>query len=362
MALAFTACNSDIEETVYDTDNATPASISNIDAEYVLSAQKSNETALTLNWTAPELGYQAALTNQVQMDVAGKDFGGQISLASLPKGTTTYSITHQELNNQILALLESYEMSQADPVEVEFRIATSVSTVNNVEPILYSNVVKTTIKPFVGEREYPQIWVIGDYCGWNHANSQFLYSANSDDNYAGMIYFDGKAANGWKLTPQAAWGSEWAGGEGLEPEATEATLVTSGGSNITAYSHNSYYFEFNKATGVLKVSKPHDTWGVVGSFTGWADGKDIVMTLASEVDDAGKTQWFLTATIDMSAGDEWKIRADGAWSDQINVGNIKAEGDVDLSGGDNFKVTDAGNYTIKWYFNKVEPRIEVIKN
>ena len=31
------------------------------------------------------------------------------------------------------------------------------------------------------ERTYPQVWVIGDYCGWNFDNAQGLFCFSGDE-------------------------------------------------------------------------------------------------------------------------------------------------------------------------------------
>lgn len=355
LALIFNACESDLDTVTYNGGEAKPAVLSALSGPYVLDAQKIDEVVFSLKWTEPDMGYQAAVTNNVEMDIAGKNFSKAVVVASIGKGGKS-EFTHGGLNNSLLSLLEKYEVEVAS-VDVEFRIASSVS---NAATAVYSGVATANITPFVGEREYPKIWVIGDYCGWNHSNSQFIYSANEDNNYAGMIYFDGKATNGWKFTPEAGWSSEWAAEGTPEAESPTLTLVTSGGGNITAYSHTSYYFEFDKSTALLKVSKAHDSWGVVGVHNNWGGTPDNVMTLSTEVDKAGNTQHFLTATLDLDANAGWKIRPDNTWTDDIGPGAV--EGDFVDNGDGNFRVDEPGNYTIKWYFNKVKQRLDVIKN
>ncbi|WP_294616093.1 SusE domain-containing protein [uncultured Bacteroides sp.] len=354
LALAFNACESNLDTVTYDASLAKPAVFTALDASYELDAQKSEEVVFTLKWTEPDMGYQAAVTNNVELDIAGNDFAQKRVVASVGKGGE-YALTHNDLNNLLLGLLEDAGMG-VDPVDVELRISSSISEA--VKPV-YSNTISTNITPFVGEREYPKIWIVGDYCGWNHGNSQFIYSANEDDSYAGMVYFDGKAQNGWKLTPQGQWGAEWAAlKDAIEPEATTATLVTSGGGNIEAYSHTSYYFEFDKSTAVLKVSKAHDSWGVVGVHNAWGNTPDVKMTLGTEVK-FGTTQYFLEATLDLKANEGWKIRPDGTWSDDVGPGAV----DTTVEGKDgNFIVPEDGNYTIKWYFNKVKQQLVVTKN
>ena len=352
MCLAMTACDSDLEKVHYDESLFQPAVLAPLASSYVLDAQESGQPAITFKWSIPKVNYPASVTTDLQMDLEANQFADAVTLAST-KTDSTYTITVGDLNAAIVRLLANSGKEVA-ALPVSFRL---VSTLSSDVASLVSNVVTTSITPYAGEREYPQLWVIGDYCGWNHASSQYLYSAKEDDNYAAMIYFDGKAQNGWKLTPEANWNSDW-GGEGTLPaEASTLTLVPSG-ENLTNYSKNSYYVEFNTATATLKMSQGHNTWGVVGAFNGWGDTPDAVMTLASE-SESGKRQYYLTATIDLKADEGWKIRPDNEWMDDRGPSNLKYEGVSDSDG--NFVVPEDGTYTIRWYFNKVEEWLVVTK-
>lgn len=174
-----------------------------------------------------------------------------------------------------------------------------------------------------------------------------------------MVYFDGKAADGWKFCGTEDWSTDnWGAPESMTPEQSPVTLVSGNGGDIKAYSKNSYYLEFNNTTGELKVSKPHNSWGIVGDHNSWGSG-DTMMTLETETDENNKFQYYLKATLDMSAGNKWKIRPEEKWEDDIAPGAV--EGEFEDAGDGNFKVSEAGNYTIKWYFNKVTPKIIVVK-
>ena len=83
----------------------------------------------------------------------------------------------------------------------------------------------------------------------------------------------------------------------------------------------------------IKTFVPADhTYGIVGSFesSGWADGKDTAMT-------ADGDKW--VGEIELKAGDELKVRADGAWD--YNWGN----------GSENFKVEADGTYVVTLTFD-----------
>lgn len=98
-------------------------------------------------------------------------------------------------------------------------------------------------------------------------------------------------------------------------------------------------------------------WGVVGEFTEWADGKDIMMT---------ETAGLLVAkNVTIESGKQFKIRKDGKWDD-----NRGAEGDVEpfevtigtalkvVAGGKNLTVAVSGSYDI--YFDEAKDELYVL--
>lgn len=351
--LILTACNSDLEKVQYNASEAKAAVLQSIGESYVLDAQESDLTAIEFEWAQPQTNYPASVTTDLQMDVQGNEFSNAVILAST-KTDSTYSITTADLNAAIIKLQTANNL-EFGPQNMEFRLVSSISP---AAVPLYSNVVSSLITPFAGEREYPQIWIIGDYCGWNHDNSQFLYSANEDENYSGMICFAGKAPNGWKLTPAANWENDW-GGKGTLIEEAPSLILVEKGENLTNYSKNTYEVSFNTSTLTLNMSQGHDTWGIVGVYNNWGATPDTEMVLASDVE-YGKRQYYLTATLYLKADEGWKIRPDNTWTNDRGPDQLKYEGVEVLDG--NFIVTEDGNYTIKWYFNKVEEKLVVVQN
>ena len=351
-AIAVQSCNKDLDITTYNEGDAIPALLKAVGQEYILDAQTPADTVITFNWDEADMGYDAAVTNRLEMDITGEKFAKMVTLGSINRGGT-FAITHADLNNIIISLLESYELSPA-ATKFEFRVSSSLSEFTNA---VYSNVITSEIEPFVGERVYPSIAIRGDYSGWDFNKSQKIYSVDSDNNYAGMIYFDGKSANGWKLCETEDWSVSWGADNTATPE--QSPIILAGGDNISIFSKNSYFFKFDKTTKTFVATKPHDSWGLVGVINNWGGSPDVVMSLGTELNLVGGTEHFLTVTADFAAASQWKIRPDNIWADDVNPGN--SEGDFSQDGG-NFVMTDAGNYTIKWYFNKVTQIVKVIKN
>ena len=216
----------------------------------------------------------------------------------------------------------------------------------------YSNIVKATFKSYVADvlptEKFEKVWVIGNYCGWSHDKTQFLFDyAASGTTYAGIVDFAGAdgvsmAADGFKLTASAGWDDGNYGEETKAEEADEPSsiqLIDGGGSqDIKRYAKRFYGFEFDKTTLVLKKSWGADQIGIIGLNGDW--NTDIVMEY-----NAKWTRFY--ADIEAADATEMKFRADAGWD--LNWGANCAQG------GDNIAVA-AGKYRV--YFNPVTGLIE----
>ena len=360
VAMAFAACESDLDGTTFNAQTAQPA-VLNAPAttNIVLEAANASDVAVSLSWEKADFGYSAISTTNIDFDLAGNNFANARQLAAVTTATTQ-DITVNDLNSAVINLLNDHGIEEDYSArDYEIRLSSSISQAADT---LYSNVITLNITPYSMDVQYPSISIRGDYNGWDWASCQKVYSANFDDNYAGMIYFDGKAQNGWKFCLDEGWATNWGDtAEGAIPAESTSVTLTAGGANITSYSRGSYYIEFNSSTLEMTISQAYDSWGIVGNHNGWGSG-DTPMTLGQETDAAGNVQHFLTATMHMDANNTWKIRPDEKWENDKGPGQLKYEGDVADNGDGNFIATEAGEYTIKWYFNKVEQSLVVTRN
>ncbi len=241
-------------------------------------------------------------------------------------------------------------------VDMYFAVVANLNTDKGAEVAgtqLKSNVVKATFKSYVADvlptEKFEKVWVIGNYCGWSHDKTQFLFDYNSTGTtFAGVVDFAGAdgvsmAADGFKLTGVAGWDDTCNWGlednTAAEAEAASLQLITGGGSqDIKAYAKRFYGFEFDKTTLVLKKSWGADQIGIIGLNGDWET--DIVMEY-----NAKWTRFY--ADIEAPADTEMKFRADAAWD--LNWGVDCAQG------GGNIPVA-AGNYRV--YFNPANGLIE----
>ena len=304
---------------------------------------------IVVEYTKADFG--VATANAHNLYIAKTEDMADMKKAKATFTDTTISLTQADLNVVALDFAEA-----GTEVDLYFAVVANLNTDKGAAVAgsdLRSNVVKATFKSYVADvlptEKFDKVWVIGNYCGWDHAKTQFLFDYTASGNvYSGVIDFaDAEgvslANTGFKLTGIAGWDDTCNWGE--ETKATEADepasiqLITGGGSqDIMRYAKRFYGFEFDKTTLVLKKAWSADQIGIIGLNGDW--NNDIVMEY-----NAKWTRFY--ADIDAAADTEMKFRADAGWD--LNWGVDCAQG------GDNIKVA-AGQYRV--YFNPATGLIE----
>ncbi len=334
-----TSCEKD-ETKVYLNSEATAGDITTpaTGEAYVLTDEDSADY-ITFSWVEPDYGFDAAISYTVQMDQEGNDFADAFDIISTTSPTD--SIMIYTLNSKVIA--QSYEARTATSFEVRIRSILSGENDSPYADTLYSDPITVTITPFEVEVSYPKLYLPGSYgsSGWAFGDGTYIiYSLNSDGKYAGYGYF--ATGDQFKFTTNADWT------ENYGDTSADGTL-DSGGDNITM--NVTGYYKINVNMNSLTYTMTETDWGIVGDFTGWADGADVPLNYDSSTG-------LLTATTDITAG-SIKFRANGAWD--INYGDTGADGTLD-SGGDNITISSDGNYTISMDLSGPTYTYTIVKN
>lgn len=178
---------------------------------------------------------------------------------------------------------------------------------------------------------YSELFVPGDYQGWDPTKAPALASPASDGNYEGYINVPAGGTYEFKLTNEPDWNGTTYGDGG------SGTLSTSGGN--LKFSGAGYY-KVNASTTDNTWSVMSTTWSLMGSFaaSSWSTDVDMIYN-------AGDNDW--TATINTVDGDQFKFRANHDWG--LNYGDKGADGTLE-AGGDNINIS-AGSHKITLYLN-----------
>ena len=292
----FVACQKLDEAKVFSPEQVVSPVLHALPAEIVITSENMGEIQ-TFTWDAADFGVLTQINYSIEAAVGDE---APVVLFSDLTGTSTEQ-PYESINTK---LVYDVGVEPDTPTAVNFYVSATIGTDYKK---VYSEPVSVTMTVTKAERVYPTVWVIGDYCGWNHDNSQFLFSFLDD----------------WGLDGEA---------EKPEAEASSITLIASGGSgNIDIYSKRFYRFAFDRSSLTLTKSLSFDQLGIVGDGVGSWDN-DLVMEF-----DAKTQRFWVDATL---VAGEIKFRLDGAWDTSFGSAT---EGMLDS--GDNIKVP-AGNYRI----------------
>ena len=343
--LTMASCTQEHIDVQYIPENAVAPTLGEIQG----CALEDGGADIVVEYTKADFG---VATNQVHnLYVSKSEDMADMKKAKATFGDTTITMTQADIN---IAALDF--AAAGEEVEMYFAVIANLNTDKGAAVAgteLQSNVVKATFKSFVADilptEKFDKVWVIGNYCGWAHDKTQFLFDYESTGTtYSGVVDFAGAdgvsmAADGFKLTGVAGWDDTCNWGEEAVAEAADepasVQLITGGGSkDIKRYAKRFYGFEFDKTTLVLKKSWGADQIGIIGLNGDWET--DIVMEYNPKW-----TRFY--ADIEAPADTEMKFRADAAWD--LNWGVDCAQG------GGNIPVA-AGNYRV--YFNPATGLIE----
>lgn len=309
IALSLWSCKKDETKTVAvpGADGTLKSSVSTV----VLDKTTLTANVVTFNVSEGSFGYNAAVSNVLQVALKGTNFA-TVKEALLDVRPTTKSFTGLELNNLLLSL----GLPTTSNSDVEIRVKSTISA--SFTPI-YSNVVTMSVRPFPLTS---WVYVVGQFNSWSEVTPDSLVSPLGNGVYTGIVNFPATDANfQFKIiTVKGSWAVNY--GDGGDQKlalgsSTNLNAVTSGTKLITV--------DMNQKTWLVENAK---VWSIIGNAV---PGSDWVVDKNLKPINDGKGTW--TIKTDLAVG-EFKFRLDGKW--ETAIGNA----------GGNIAVTTAGNYTI----------------
>ena len=295
---------------------------------------------VTFTWDAADFGAPTQVDYSIEVAVGDGPKHVVVSGITTTDASNTYEAVNQVLFNGL-------ELKENVLTDVNFYVGASVGSAAT----LYSAPVPVKVSCTAADKQYPKIYVLGEFNSWKHDRALYLFDFAGDDaEYQGVIDFGAadRADGGFKITPNADWNAEWGLDADQEAEADETVLLTAGGSNINIYQLNRYYhFSLDKKSGTLKKNNAFNSVSVIGSaLSGWEDGKDVFMEFDAT------TQKFY-ADVTLSAG-EIKFRADTAWTLTWGTASEGKEMNKGVLDGDKNITVPAGNYRIYLNINNLK--------
>ena len=326
---AFMQSCDDVERVYYNDAAETVLSLS--DNNLILSEDNGANEILTLTWSDPDYGFDAAALYSVQMDVQGGDFSNPqiISVGSSLEKTFTV----EELNAKLLSL----SMTPAEEGVAVIRIKATLSEYQEI----FSNTVNLNVTPYSSLLDLStNLGVVGSATpgGWGNENIpdlKFYTTATTDVYVAYVTLRNGEI----KFRNNNDWSENWG------DDGNDGTL-DSYGANIPV-SAGTYKIEVNFSS--MTYTMEAYSWGLVGSATPnqW-NGPDLMLHYNSYQDD-----W--RAVVTLGEG-EVKFRFNNDWG--LNYGDDGADGSMEANGA-NISVS-SGHYLVSMNLNTQSYSMEQI--
>jgi hypothetical protein len=328
LLVTFVACD-DVEIVQINPEANTVVSLS-ADA-VVLTEDIAENNVLTVNWTDPDFGFDAAPSYTVMIDVNGGDF---TAAQMVPMGASTEKVfTGAELNNKLLSL--------GLVPDVEASISLKVRTVLSTYQDRVSDAVTLTVTPYSSLLDLStNLGIVGSATpgGWGNENIPDLpfFTTDASNVYVAYVTLrDGQI----KFRKDNLWTENWG------DDGADGTLES--GSTDISVTAGTYKITVNLVD--LTWSMENYSWGLVGSATtnGW-DGPDMMMQYNSF-----QNNW--KAVVSLGDG-LMKFRFNNDWG--LNYGDTGADSSLE-SGGDDIAVS-SGHYLVTLDLNTLSYEIEAI--
>ena len=327
-AVGMTAACQQEEMVVFNPDNVIAPVLHAVE-DIVVTVDNKSEN-VTFSWDAADFGVKSQVFYSLDMSKGDKS----VNLFTGVSGNSM-NVSYENINNKAF---NDLSIPSGEAGEVVFTLSAKL----NVGASYAAAPVTAMVTPTAAEKVYPKVWVIGNYCGWAHDKSLFLWNFDEDDDkFMGIVDFGAgdEKTGGFKLTPEGNWNAEFGGTGTADEDPASIPVVTSGGSDIKNFTAKRYYhFTLSKSALTLTKNFSFDQVGIIGLNGDWDN--DIVMEYS-----VNKQRFY--ADIDVPAATEMKFRMDADWG--VNFGgDIKAM----TNGGDNIPV-EPGQYRVYFDMNNL---------
>lgn len=311
-----------------------------------------NADLIKVLWEKADYGYSAPVKYILQADTAGGDFSKPIEIGS--STSESMSIKAKTLNSAGMNFT-----SKMEPVTLEFRIKTEITSIDFNSPIskpLYSNIKSITFTPYIDEVPMKAAYyIVGNgLVGWDNSPSsigadlQPFFAANNDmkeKKYSYTGYFN--AGEIKLITMPGDWATACAfatsgdsGNFSPTNEGGNYKFASAGYYTFTAdFSTNEYTCTPYDASSAVKFR----TIGIIGDATpnGWNASTPMELV-------PGQEHIWVLKKVDLVAGKSMKFRANDDWNSGGNWGTGSIPfGKAENSGGSgNISIEKGGEYFI----------------
>lgn len=260
ISVLFTSCTSNNELTVlkkvsfHEVVQASPTSV-------VIVRENLTNQITVISWGNVNYPINAPVTYALQFDLIADTFGSNAwkNAIRLEVGedVLSKSLTGNELNDIASNLGLQSDVAGEIVVRVEALLDRKV----------YSEPINLTVTPYVSQINFPQIYMVGGFQGWDF-NTAASLPAISSGVYQGYITFPSSSSLEFKFTTALNYNQFY--GANANGNFTEG-----GNINLSVPNYTSYQITVNLNT--LSYTAVPYSWGIIGPATpgGWNDDTNM---------------------------------------------------------------------------------------
>ncbi len=348
--LLLAACKKN--DAIVTSNGGKPGALSASTVSLTLDRTKVADTSsvITFNFSNANYGFNAAVTNTLQIDVPADNWAKP---ASATLATKVYSQGYATaVFNKLLLQLG---LPGGAAAQIQVRVVHSISSA--VAPV-YSNVLSLTVTPF---NLASSLYIVGGYQGWSPGSADSLVSPTSNGVYNGLINFTaGSGNNNFKVLLNKQNYNNSYGYAATLPSGTlnlgndnltvtnESVTQASGGGNLFSLTAPSDDAAVNITANFVTLDVNKNTislvpmqWGVVGDASpgGWPNGSGTQSDTNMKFD-ATNQVWYVNTHL--TAGGNIKFRLNHDWG--YNLGGTN--GTLSGNNGPNIPIATTGNYLV----------------
>jgi len=321
--------------------------------ELVLSEANADTEAVTVIWSEPDFGFNAAISYKIHFDFLGGDFA---SSEYIPAGDDLSKVV---LVNEINAALIDLGITPFELTDIDVRVEAELSDSSSI----MSNSQTMSISAYPSE--YPSLYLVGDAtaAGWDPDNNNYPMFKDPDQN--GLNVYTGyfNAGSVKLVETKGQWQPQWgkgasdgvlAGNPGTQADDPDVIAIPSAGYytlqvDLINLTYSVEAFDESVAPDYLTI-------GVLGQATPTGWGSDTDMTQSS----FDSHIWYMNLNMNQSEGGDcdcgFKFRADDDWA--VNWGGNQNPPTLNhgicVLGGKNIGVPETAEYLM--FFNDIDGR------
>lgn len=339
----FAACETDVDTPqIYNPENFVAPVISEC-GDIIVNADNSDSENVVFSWTAADFGQPVQILYSVYITLNGQE--GLVGTSN----STSLAISKGDINGVVINSLGVTANETAEGITAY--VSAQIANTTNYEAIKSSVSNTFSVQTYAAPLKW--LYLCGEFNNWTQTSAPIFWETNGGTNtYTCMVDFSASADNTnsfFKVLPEQSWSSSY----GKDDFTASWTIADNNDGNLSMPITEATIHEVTVNMAVMTIDQTAvgNTLGLSGTFNNWGeDEADAAFTY-----DALNSIW-KTDVVALEAGQEIKVRADGAWTTNWGTSgknSTAVPGGIELAaGGDNLTVPESGNFIVVLHANR----------